>query len=256
MSDSIAISLFSLAVSIAAAVASLVALWRGYLAKFAPLVTVGVLRQRVIPIRNEDSKWYIYLVDLPVAIANGGARPGTVLGMRLHLHFPGVPIPNNYERIYAVREVDPVKSNSTSKDFFAWLDDVQIADWMPFTVVPGATIRKHFHFQTRWDQPVVQKNCECGLQILTDSSPDWSQVARWDITLGMPVWSELLMHAITLGFDPLGAPPRDRDTYPKDLHKYISSNEQIPLGGFGTQPSYVDWPKDREEPTNDRPASA
>jgi hypothetical protein len=256
MSDSTVISLVSLAVSILAATVSAIAMWRAYFSRFNPLVTVGSLRQRLYPIRSGGEKWFVFLFDLPVAFANAGARPGRVLGLRLHLHFPDVPIPGNYERIYASREVDHVKTAREAKDFFAWLEEVQLAEWMPFMVTAGGTVHKHFHFQTRWDQPVVQRHCECALEILSDSSRKWKRAARWQITLDKAIWSELLTHGNTISFSPEGDPERHKETHPTDLHKYVSSRDGIPMGGLGGAPSYLDWPDGTEGKDNNESASA
>jgi hypothetical protein len=175
--------------------------------------------------------------------------------MRLHLHFPDVPIPDSYERISVTREVDTRKTRQLNRAFFEWLNEVTIADWTPFMILPGSTVSKHFHFQVRWDDPVVQEKCTCHLQLLTNRSDKWRTVSEWRISLDKSIWSELLTHGNTIGFPPVDPRVPHAESNPRDLYKYVGLKDEIPLGGFGAGPSYVDWPEEANDRKRDSPSA-
>ena len=244
MDQSLAISLSSLVMSVLATAVSVIALWRAYLARFSPMTTAGYLTLRICPVRSGDNRWYVVLFDSSLAFANSGPRPGRITGLRLSLHFPEVPIPDNCIRIHATREVDHLKATHDFRDFFAWLDDVSIAHWSPFLLPVGSATNKHFHFQTRWDSPIIQKKCIATLEVLSDRSKRWQAAATWKVMLDKNVWSEFLSHASTFAFTPISFPHVLVESNPKVLPKYISDPDFRPTEGFIDCNSIPDWPDD------------
>ncbi len=207
------------------------------------MAAVGSLRIRLFPIRSGDNRWYLLLFDLPLSLTNKGARPGQILALRLKLHFPDVPIPDNYEMVYVSREIDPLKASDSDRDYFKWLENITISSWAPFSVIPNQTVTKHFQFQARWDKPIYQEHCVCNLEYYSDKSNIWEEIAKYRVILSKVVWSELFTTGNSIIFPEEGDPGRHHETNPEDLHEYVFSDEPIPEGGFGAEPSFVDWPE-------------
>src|SRR6266849_8692317 len=140
-------------ISLVALGVSLAALWKSHLAPFSPRPLAGRLKLRIYPIRSENHEWFIASFDLPISVTNEGARPGVLEGLRLRLHFPQIPIPDNCEYLRPVFEVDTADAREIGKNRFDWIDKIVVGDWMPFTVLPKATVTKHFVFESRWEEP-------------------------------------------------------------------------------------------------------
>ena len=65
-----------------------------------------------------------------------------------------------------------------------------VTDWLPFTVLDGPSVTKHFIFETRWDEPVVQPRMSIQLQMRTSRKHGWSTVAEFELDEG--VWTEMI----------------------------------------------------------------
>ena len=225
-------------ISVIAATLALIALWKTHFANAKFIVIVGTLRLYVYPIKNEGKRWFIASFDAPVSFTNEGARPGKILGLRLLLRFPELPIPDNYECFYAKWEVD---ANKISRERFTWVKDGRTAHWMPVVVLAKETVTKHFVFETTWDKPVIQKRIDCSMQMYSDVDRTWQELAQWDVSLTPRVWGEFTNVGTSFSYstEVLEREPRIQ---PPDLHKYTGSKEPIPESGLGAAPSYLDYP--------------
>jgi hypothetical protein len=236
----------SLLISLAAIAISLLALWKTHLAPFSALAIAGQLRIRIYPIKSGERRWFIPSLDVPVSVTNQGARPGAISGLRLRLHFPGIPIPGNCEYIKVTFEIAPQDAKSISKNRFEWTEKIVPSDWMPFAIVPKATVTKHLIFESRWETPVVQDIVDCTLEIRSDPSR-WQNVTSWRLSLGADIWSGLVDGGVSIAFLPEGIESVLSDCIPPDLHKYTGTKDKIPKSGFGEHESYLDYPGDDPE---------
>ena len=242
------VAVASALIALGALTVSLVTLWKTHFARFNPLCTVGGLGLRVFPIRSEKDRWYIPSFDVQLSVTNNAASPGVVQGLRLALHYPSLPIPNNREFIYARFEVDPLKFKRADRNRFAWLDEVKIGDWAAFHVLPRQAVSKHFLFEARWDDPVVQDDVDCTLELQIAATGHWISVASWKLSFGQRLWSTLLSGRKAVwstAADP-GGP--GSETIPADLHKYTGTRGPVPDETFVMSPSYLDYP-DSDKPT-------
>jgi hypothetical protein len=179
----------SIAISTAAFILSIIALWQTHFAKFKLVNTVGNLQIRIYPLQHKKEKWYLPTIDVPISLTNEGASVGKVLGLRIRINFPDLPKPNNYQIINPKCEVDFKKFESTSNQFFKWMDEAILREWMPFVVLPKQTITKHLVFQSRWEKVIIQDKVIFELEIYTNIKKKWQRIAQWDATLSSEVWN-------------------------------------------------------------------
>jgi hypothetical protein len=241
MQQTMWIPITSAIISVIAVTLSLIALWKTHFAKSRFIPMVGNLRLRIYPIKNEDRRWYIPSFDVPVSITNEGARPGKILGIRLLIKFPDLPIPDNKECFNPKWEVD---GKQICRERFKWINEATVADWMPFVVLPKETVTKHLVFESSsWTEPVIQNRVTCIMEIRTDTDQTWKEIAKWDASLTAKVWGELTHRGTSFCYIPDGAINQLAEIHPIDLHKYTGSKEPIPEEGLGAAPSYLDFPK-------------
>jgi hypothetical protein len=231
----------SLVISLAAIAISVLALWKTHFAPFSALAVAGRLVLRIYPIRSDNERWFIVSLDIPVSVTNEGARPGVINGLRLRLHFPEIPIPENCEFINPCFEIAPRNAKHISANRFEWTDKIVMGDWMPFTVVSKATVTKHFVFESRWEDPVIQGVVNCTLEIRSGSD-EWLEVTSWRLTLDAQIWCELVDEGVALTFSPKESLSVLGECVPPDLHKYTGTKAQIPKGGSFRHTSYLDYP--------------
>ncbi len=239
----------SIIISSLALLISGVALWKTTFSKFKSVFLVGDLRLRIYPIRNGKEKWFIASVDLPLSVANDGAKSGRINDMRVIVKYPKLPIANHWEVFLPKWDIDSIKfRQSEVKGRFRWLDNAVLCDWMPFIVLSKQTVSKHLIFETRWDKPVIQERVVFTLEVKIDNAKKWESVDSWELSLTKEVWSELAEVGT-----PIGTPSKNRlammQDYiiPKDLHKYTGTDGPIPHGGFKAEPSYMNYPKTKDK---------
>jgi hypothetical protein len=233
----------------AALCVSFLNLWKGHFARFSPLALAGNLQHRIYPIRNGDQRWYITSFDIPVSVTNPGARPGSVTGLRVRLHYPEVALADNHEFVHPKWELKPDKVTCIDKNRFKWIHEVVAADWSPFVILPKATAAKHLVFETKWDKPVVQTRIVATLEIQADRRPKWLTVTEWHLRLLPEIWAEL-ENGGSMGYFPVMGPiPIKPDCSPTDLHKHTGTMETLPTKGPGTaaKPSYLDYPESKKD---------
>lgn len=235
--------LFSNAVALAALVVSCIALWRTHFARPAPIIAVGNLRHRVYPIRSDKSRWFITSFDLPITISNHGAQPLLVTALRLSLHYPDLPIPNNRELIYVDWDIDPASAQKIDKNRFAWISTLAPRPWMPVPVLPRETVLKHVIFEERWEDPVLQEHIDVTFECLTSLKRSWDAITMWNVHLSPPAWGELVNRGTPLSYRPSDETPEKELLTPPNLHKYTGGKEPIPKEGFAASTSFLDYPK-------------
>lgn len=189
---------------------------------------MGRLRQRVYLIESEGRRWHIVSFDLPVSITNGGARSGQVLGMRLRLQFPDLPIPGHFELVPATFELPPEQARLIDSNRFEWLKSLTISDWLPFTVLPRSSAARHFIFETRWDEPVIQEHVSVAVELRNSVDQEWSTVGTFELHIGNWAWAEMTGGGSSFSCRPCGQEEPGQLMYPPDLHKYIGVKGSLP----------------------------
>ncbi len=207
---------FPYLISVVALAISLLALWKTHFAPFSALAVAGLLTLRIYPIQIGTNRRFTVSLNVPVSVTNVGARPGVITGLRLRLHFPRIPIRGNCELIPPAFEITPEDARQIGHDR-EWTEKIVVGNWMPFIVLPKATVTKHFVFESRWDDPVIQELVDCTLQIRSGPGR-WRKVKTWQLALIAEIWS-VLVDGSSISYptsvdDPFG------ECMPPDLHKY------------------------------------
>jgi hypothetical protein len=241
--DAITVALISAGIALAALTVSIVTMWRTHFAMPRPIVIAGRLRFRIYPIRSGDERWYIGSYDLPISVCNPGTQPLLLTELRLRLHFPKVPIPNNEELIPAKWEIEPESSSKIDHSRFDWIHELGPNDWMPIPVLPKATVLRHVIFETCWSDPIIQHQVDVELQVRWSGSKKRLVAGAWKTMLDATLWGELTNNGTSMSYSADGTEVSHEMCNPPDLHKYTGSKEPIPAKGFDMGPSYLDFPK-------------
>ncbi|MEW6084842.1 MAG: hypothetical protein AB1607_09625 [Chloroflexota bacterium] len=183
------VTAISITISIAAFILSTVALWQTHFAKSKLVNTVGNLQIRLYFLQHKKEKWYLPTIEIPISLTNEGARVGKVLGLRVRVWFPDLPDSQKYQLINPLCEVDYKKFDSMNDQLFEWTDEAVLGEWMPFTVLPKQTVTKHWVFQSRWDEVIIQDNVIFELEIFTNVVKKWRKIAKWKATLSPEMWN-------------------------------------------------------------------
>ncbi len=234
----------SLFISIAAFIISLLALWKTHFAPFSALAVAGNLRIRVYPIRSGAERWFIVSLDVPVSITNEGARPGMIRDLRLRLHFREVPVPDNCEIFHVTFEIASEDAQRVDSNRFKWIDEIVVGEWMPFTVLPKATVTKHFIFEHRWEKSVVHGITDCTLEMRSDPG-EWKHVTTWHVALPAGIWKQM-EEGSSIAFPPEDEHLDKVKCVPADLHKYLATaGEGTDSGDSKQHDSFLDYPTNR-----------
>ncbi|MEU8059260.1 hypothetical protein [Microbispora bryophytorum] len=225
---------FPLAISIAAAIISLGSLWMGHLAPFKLTIAAGSLQIRIASFGDESRgrKWYIPQVAIPVSFANAGARAGRVLGLRIFVEYPELPIVSAHEVFTWHSEVDFPTFERTFHSRLQWIEEAVLSSAAPFIMLPKSTVAKHLVFDARWDDAVIQSVVNMHLEVYTDRSRKWTRVESWQISLNRIYWSELAEVGNSFVYPPRSMPLTTRTVYPKNLHDFTRGKGDIPVGGL------------------------
>jgi len=222
------IAIVSLLVSCAAAVTALVALWRSHLAPFQPVVVVGDLGHRIYTIGDQARRWYISSFDLTVTVTNEGARTGHVLGLRLRVTFPELPITGHYELLPVTFEIPHADTRKITAERFNWIEEIPAVHWVPFVVLARESKTKHFIFETRWEDPVIQNKVDAQLEVLTSAEKAWRPVGRFQCNLTPHVWAQMVHGGSAFSYSAEGSPVVGRICNPPDLHKHTGTEAVLP----------------------------
>lgn len=238
------------AISVGAAIVAVVALWRTHFQRFRLVAVVGELSMSVYPIRNGDERWYILSPEVPMTLSNAGARPGSVLGLRLNLRFPDVgarfqrlPL---WARFVIVNDDDSLRERGR----FDWLSAAATL-WRPRLLLPKESITERVVFERRIEEPIVGR-MQFRLEAYTKRPRGfgwlpWSRLAVWDFDMSPSVFSELTLRVAGGGFmtSQRGVPNEDDRTRPSDLLARVRfPAEELPPDPF-SEPSYLDYPADQ-----------
>jgi len=245
--DAIAISGISASISGLALIASCISLWRTHFSKPRPIITVGGLNHRIYPISNKDKLWYLSSYIIPISFTNAGSQPILMNCVRLKLKFPKIPIPDNYEILYAKWTIDDSALRKIDKNRFEWIDRCSPKDFFPFTILPKSTEIRNFIFETRWDHPVIQETIKVSLEIPLNKKGKWLKVNEWVLKQNARVWTELAKVGGSVTYPCFPFKSLDELINPKDLHKYTGTREEIPEKGFDSSPSYLAFEKVKEK---------
>ncbi|RIH62729.1 hypothetical protein D1164_23395 [Mariniphaga sediminis] len=235
------ISLIAIFISIIAFFVSFVALWKSYFSKFTPIFTVGHCSFRVYPIKNGDEKWFLPSFIIPISITNNGAQIGKIEKLRLKVTFPDLPIANHYEIFHAKWIVN---GNRISKNRFEWIKKAVIEDWMPMIVLSRETKTKNIVFENmRWDEPVIQNKILCTLEFKSNNHKKYKQIAQWTFHLTAKTWVAMTEKGTSFSTSSELSPTMEDWIFPKDLHKYTGTKEDITKIKIESSPSYLDYKK-------------
>ena len=181
--------------------------------------------------------------SIPLSFTNSGAKSGMITGLRLKLHYSNLPIPENREYVYPNFEIDPKKSNQISKERFNWMKKLLLSYWMPFIVLPKNSISKLIVFETRWDDPVIQDEIDCSLEIEIDHKGNWLSACNWSLNLSPDTWSDLACVGNSMNYCQVGQQHGFYSVHPQDLHKYTGSKDPLQKTGMKSRPSFLNFPE-------------
>lgn len=242
---SLAFSALPAVISIFALVISLIAVWKTHFASFDPVFAVGGLEFRVYPIKNKEKRWFIASALIPFTVVNNGVRPGTVAAMRLVIRYPKLPIPNHYEVFTPAFEINPSDIGSINKNRFRWLAEIATRGFMPFVSLSKTPVTKAIIFETRWDHPVIQPEIEFALEVMFDKASVWDEIDLWTLDLTKSTWAEMTTNGSGYSTSPSKSSSLvQRDVYPKDLHKYTGTTEDLSKIPVSSTASYLDFPEE------------
>jgi hypothetical protein len=236
------------AVSIAAAVIALLALWRTHLRPFRMAAITGDLSVAIYPIGSEDSKWYIVSVETDVTIANAGARPGSVVGLRVSLRF--LDVESRRQRCYLDARFVVTQDDQGAREQgrFAWLDACT-RRWSPVLLLPKEARTEAVLFERRIEHPISGR-LRFQLQAHVRPGRRWRKIASWELDLDREIFSFLVSRRKGGGISvpPRRAPQWERETKPADLFQQAGFPEdELPPPPFQGS-SKLDYPGESTEP--------
>jgi hypothetical protein len=178
----------SLLVSAVALAASLLALYRAYLAPAKIRAIVGTMRLRLYEYSHESTVWHMPVFHLTCSFTNEGAKVGVVDGLRLRVHHVGVAPQDNFQTFLPLvvleRPLGLPWDSRESRD--KWLEESP--EWTPFAVLAKATVTHHLAFQSAsWDVP-VHHDVEAKLEIHARRGRRWRHVDTWTVRLTEEKW--------------------------------------------------------------------
>jgi hypothetical protein len=215
------LSIASFAVALVAVAISLVSLYRSQLAPFRVVTVVGDLRLRIDRIKDSGQSWYMVHADIPVQVVNSGARIGRILGYRLRVSYPSLPIEGAYETFSAAFVADQ-RALMTGGLKAAIIDF-----WTPFSILPKAAVHQHIVFNRRWDDPVVAEKIRFTLQQARDGQEGWADVGSWELDIDVESFAEMVRGS-TYGVSPEGIPGDVVEIQPADLYSYLKPARRLP----------------------------
>jgi hypothetical protein len=225
----------SIAISSAAFILSVIAIWQTHFAKFKIVCSAGNLRLQIYPFERH----YLPCVDIPIMVTNVGAQAGKIIGIRVRVSFPSLSISKNYEFLDPIWDVDYKKYNPISNKRFEWIDKAVVGEWMPFVVLPKQTISKHLIFESKWDEPVFYDNAVFELEIRTSISRKWKKIARWNISLSPGMLDENIDSVSSFIYMETSSEEIERkeNTELVELHNQINAEYRLKTSEFKEQSS-------------------
>ncbi|MCE4026886.1 hypothetical protein LXM50_12980 [Microbacterium sp. Au-Mic1] len=230
--------LTALLVSVIAAIFSGVALWRTHFSKGEVVFAPGKAGISVTHWANEGRSWYTPDIVITSSIANTGARPIIVQGLRVRVDYPELPIPNAHEIWDFNVELDTTTELRSGPGRSAL--KAKSGTGTPWVVLSKANIDKRFVCWSRWEKPVVQSMIFT-LEAKTTRSQRWIVVESWKFKMTPQEWVGMTSKGTIVWVSPEGqkAARYVRATNPRDLHKYTGPSEPLPDKAPHPSPSYV-----------------
>jgi hypothetical protein len=239
MENSDWISFGAALVSVIALITALIAIWKTHFAKFSPITTFGYCTFRIYPIKNEEQRWFIPSFDIPINLTNKGAQIGKIEDLRLKVTFPKLPIKEHHEYFSAKWIVKP---NQISKKRFNWINEPETEKWMPMILLAKETKSIHIVFESfRWEEPVIQEELKCTIEIKTDKSKKYIPLDSWQYSLRDKDWYDLAENGRAHLCSSESSREKEEYIKPKDLHKYTGTKEEIKQPIKKSSPSYLDF---------------
>ena len=228
----------ALVVSALAAIIALIALWRTHFARGKLLWAAGSASISVTGWYNDGRRWFTPDFAIPMSIANTGAMPVTVRGLRLKVSYPDLPIPGAHEIWDLNHELDLETELVKGKGRTA-LKAIK-GTGTPFVVLQKSVIDKRFLFWCRWEKPVVQ-SLVLELEALTSRSKKWRRVESWQFKMLPDNWVYLVDAGgrFGVGADGQTVAKFHKAVSPPDLHKYTGPTDPLPSKPREHGPSYA-----------------
>jgi hypothetical protein len=215
------LSIASFAVALVAVAISLVSLYRSQLAPFRVVTVVGDLRLRIDHVKDGGQSWYMAHADIPVQVVNSGARIGRILGYRLRVSYPSLPIEGAYETFRTVFVADQRALMTVG------LKAAVIDIWTPFSILPKAAVHQHIVFNQRWDYPVVAETIRFTLQQARDGQEGWADVGSWESGVDVELFAEMVRGS-SFSVSPEGTPGDVVEIQPADLYSHLKPAGRLP----------------------------
>jgi hypothetical protein len=191
------------------------------LAPFKVVTVVGDLRLRIDQIKDGGQSWYMAHADIPVQVVNSGARIGRILGYRLRVSYPSLPIEGAYETFSTVFVADQ-RALITGGLKAAIIDF-----WTPFSILPKAAVHQHIVFNQRWDDPVVAETIRFTLQQARDGQEGWVDVGSWESDIDIESF-DAMVRGSTFSVSPEGIPGNVVEIQPADLYNHLKPARRLP----------------------------
>jgi len=222
------LSIASFAVALVAVAISLVSLYRSQLAPFRVVTVVGDLRLRIDHVKDGGQSWYMASADIPVQVVNSGARIGRILGYRLRVSYPSLPIEGAYETFRAAFVVDQRALMTVGSARSEWLKAAVTDVWTPFSILPKAAVHQHIVFDQRWDDPVVAETIMFTLQQAHDGREGWTDVGSWEFGVDAEMFAEMVRGS-SFSTSPEGIPDDVMGIHPVDLYSHLKPAGRLPV---------------------------
>jgi hypothetical protein len=141
-----------LVISIVALVLSVLTFWKNYLSPFKPEVLIGPGEFRLTQIAdttcigapNENAGAWVIALDMPVTIANSGAKPGRIMDMRLILEQGD----GKREWFAPIWRIDRAKFMQSELAYEDRIEASKLGMWCPQLLLSKAIVNEHIVFQS------------------------------------------------------------------------------------------------------------
>lgn len=231
-------------VSVVAAVIAGWALWRTHFSKGRLIWAPGEANLSITGFDGDEHSWYVPDIAITLSVANSGAQPVVVRGLRIKVRYPGLPIPDAHEfwSLNFELDLDTDLEHGEGRTAIA----AKKGKGTPFIVLSKANIDKRFLFWCRWEKPVVQE-LEFQLEAWTTRQKGWTPVESWSFRISPKSWVYLAEEGGRVSLPAKGQLPAEfyREQVPDDLHKYTGTSEALPSDSGGPGPSYVRGRRDK-----------
>ena len=231
------------ALAVLALAISMIALWQTHFARSRVLAAAGNATLAVYPIRGDGSKWYILSLEAPVTLANPGAKPVQVTGLRVNARFTDIDVGPQTCDLPATFVVQDHDHGLREDGRFAWLH-VATRIWQPILILSRSDIAHTVVFERRIEHPIGGR-IEFDLEAFTQPSGKWRQLARWNLNLTPSLFSVAIRsRGPAVNFPPEDSPNTPRNTDPADLLNRVRVSEtDLPEPPFvgASHLDYAEW---------------